>query len=83
MKKKILKIKITAIFFYQFVLNIQYYRLYDLQIQKYVKYAGDMNINRNKKKLCRNIKILIFFRKQNCENIFVLVQCFFLTLWVI
>ena len=30
--KKILNIKLTAIFFYQFVLNILYYKLYDLQI---------------------------------------------------
>ena len=30
--KKILNIKLTAIFFYHFVLNILYYKLYDLQI---------------------------------------------------
>ena len=31
-EKKILKMKKTAIFFYQFVLNILYCRLYDLKI---------------------------------------------------
>ena len=30
--QKIPHIKLTAIFFYQFVLNILYYKLYDLQI---------------------------------------------------
>ena len=30
-KENILKIKITAIYFYEFVLNILYYRLYDLR----------------------------------------------------
>ena len=48
-KKKILKIKITAIFFYEFVLNILYYRLYDLRHEVRL-YAGDMNLNRKGEK---------------------------------
>ena len=49
--KKILKIKITAILFYQFVLNILYYRLYDLQNDMKVRlYAGDMHLNRKDEK---------------------------------
>ena len=41
-----MKIKITAIFFYQFVLNILYYRLYDITDLKMRLDAGDMNLNR-------------------------------------
>ena len=48
-QKKTLKIKITAIFFYQFVLNILYYKLYDLQTWKECSYAGDMYIKKTKK----------------------------------
>ena len=35
-KEIILKVKITAIVFYHYVLHILYYRLCDLQIRKYV-----------------------------------------------
>ena len=40
-------------------------------------YAGDMHLNRkDEKNVCRNAKTLIFFRKQNGENLFFLVQMF-------
>ena len=44
--KKILKIKVTALFSYQFVINILYYRLYDYRYEsmKMCLYAGDMNL---------------------------------------
>ena len=48
--KKILNIKLTAIFFYQFVLNILYYRLYEFADMKVCIYAGDMHLNRKDEK---------------------------------
>ena len=39
--KKILKIKVTAMFFYQLLSNTLYYRIYDLHMRKYV-YMRDL-----------------------------------------
>ena len=41
------------------LVNILFYRLYDLQNMKVHLYAGDMNLSRNdeKENICRNAKI--------------------------
>ena len=65
-KKKIFKIKITAIFFNHFVLNILYYRLYNLQI--YIFWRCELNRKDEKKYV--EIQKLDFFRKQNDEKLF-------------
>ena len=57
LKKKILKIKITAIFFPVRFKNsiLQIIRFTDMKVRLY---AGDMHLNRkDEKKVCRNTKI--------------------------
>ena len=73
MKKKniyIIKIRITAIFFYQFLLNILF-----TDCMK-VHYAGDKNLNRkDAKKVCRNKKN--DFLGKTVKTFFLPVQMFY------
>ena len=66
--KKYLQIKLTAIFFYQFVLNILYYKLYDFTDMKVCLYAGDMNLNRNHEKKYVEIQKIDFLRNKTVRT---------------
>ena len=75
-KRKILKTKITAIFFYQFVLNHPLLQIIWFTDMKVRSYARDMHFDRKDEKKYVEIqkKKMIFLRKQNGENYFHLVQ---------